>query len=160
MKKQLMTLTKIGLTIAMGTVIAVGSAHGQSLAYPIRANIPFDFTVGEEKLPAGEYSIGRARQDSGDTVLAISSVDRPGNAFPITSAVQTLEPKGTGTLVFHRYGDEYFLFQVWAAGANTGRVIPKSRGEREMERMARLSAAKVGKKAKAVETVPIVVGQQ
>ena len=160
MKKQLMTLTKIGLTIAMGTVIAVGSAQGQSLAHQIRINIPFDFMVGDKKLPAGEYSIGRARQDSGDIVLAISSVDRPANAFPITIAVQTLEPKGTGTLVFHRYGDEYFLFQVWAAGANTGRVIPKSRGEREMERMARLSAAKVAKKAKAVETVPIVVGQQ
>lgn len=158
MKKQLMTLTKIGLTIAIGTVIAVGSAQGQSLAPGIRINIPFDFMVGDKTLPAGEYSIGRARQDLGDTVLSIGGVDRPTHAFPITTAVQTLEPKGQGTLVFHRYGDQYFLFQIWAAGAYTGRVIPKSRGERDMERMARLSAAKVAKKAKAVETVPLVVG--
>jgi hypothetical protein len=35
-------------------------------------------------------------------------------------------------LVFHRYGDRYFLAQIWVAGYNSGRELPKSRQEVEV----------------------------
>src|SRR5881628_2739689 len=118
MKKQLVNvLTKIGFLSVMALVTAVGSAQGQSLAYTLRANIPFDFTVADKKLPAGEYSVGRARQDSGDSILLISSVDGRSSTFGSSIPVETQAPKDEGTLVFHRYGDQYFLSQVWPAGA-------------------------------------------
>jgi len=34
--------------------------------------------------------------------------------------------------LFHRYGDQYFLFQVWAPGATIGRQFTKSRAERQL----------------------------
>jgi hypothetical protein len=47
-------------------------------------------------------------------------------------AVVSLNTTSRAKLVFHRYGDQYFLYQVWAAGATSGRQFPKSRSEREV----------------------------
>lgn len=143
------TFTKLSFWIITAMVIAVGSAQGQSLASKIKANIPFDFIVADQTLPAGEYSIGRAQIGSGDSVILISGTDKAANIFSLTNAVQTSKPSDKATLVFHRYDEQYFLFQVWPAGANTGRVVPKSR--RETELLAHY------RKAKPVETVSVVV---
>ena len=144
-------LTKIGFLTVMAMIIAVPTTQGQSLTTKIKAHIPFDFVVGDQKLPAGNYSIGRAQQGSGDVVVLISSMDQFANVFRVTSAVQRFEPKRKGTLVFHKYGDQYFLFQVWPAGAATGRAITMSRREKEIQQVARGSRS-----TKLVEVVPIV----
>jgi hypothetical protein len=155
MKKQLMNvLTKFGFLSVIALVTAVGSAQGQSLAYKLRANIPFDFVVADKKLPAGEYSIGRATQDSGDSVLLISSAEGRGSAIRLSTPVESRVLKSEGTLVFHRYGDQYFLSQVWPASAGTGRELARSRSERELA--ANSSVGKMAKKTQAVETVNIV----
>ena len=122
-------LIRIGLL----TMMAAGSAHGQSLAYRIQATIPFDFIVGEQKLPAGEYFIGRARTSSDDSLLTVNARNSSASIFSSSYSVQTLEPNQYGKLVFHRYGDQWFLFQIWPAGGKTGREI-RSKLERETER--------------------------
>ncbi|HLM24829.1 MAG TPA: hypothetical protein VK274_07200 [Pyrinomonadaceae bacterium] len=141
MKKQVVrTLMMIGLLNVMAMVVIVGSVQAQSLGDTIRVDIPFDFSVRDKTLPAGEYSIRRAQPSSGDTVLLISSVNNHESVFPLTNAAQSLDPKDVATLVFHRYGDQYFLFQVWPAGATYGRVVVKSRSEREIERQSHYAA--------------------
>jgi hypothetical protein len=55
----------------------------------------------------------------------------------LTNAVQTSIEPSQGKLVFHRYGDEYFLSQIWQAGVNAGRELPKSRREIEVAANAR-----------------------
>jgi frataxin-like iron-binding protein CyaY len=158
MKKQLVNvLTKISLLSAMVFVTAVVSAQGQSLAYRIRANIPFEFSVADKKLPSGKYSIGRARQESDDTVLSITDADGSSRVIRMSHGVQTLRAKDKPTLVFHRYGDQYFLFQVWPAGESTGRQFYQSHTEREVQRNLAANSAS-GKVAlnEAVETVTIV----
>jgi len=40
----------------------------------------------------------------------------------------------SASLIFNRYGNEYFLSQVWAKGGSVGRGLPKTRAERELER--------------------------
>ncbi len=64
-------------------------------------------------------------------------------------------------LVFRRYGDQYFLFQVWPAASTTGRTLSESRGEREIERnlAANSSAGKMAGNV-MVETVSIAGGLQ
>jgi len=159
MKKQLVNvLTKFGFLSVIALVTAVGSAQGQSLAYKLRANIPFDFVVADKKLPAGEYYIGRAMQDSGDSVLLISSVDGRANVIRLSTPVESRVPKNEGTFVFHRYGDQYFLSQVWPAGASTGRGFATSGGESELA--VNSSAGKMAKKTQAVETVNIAADLQ
>jgi len=150
-------LTKISLLSAIVFVTAVTSAQGQSLENKIRASIPFDFSVADKKLSSGKYSIGRARRDSDDTVLSVLDVDGSSRAIPLSSSVQTLQAKDKATLVFHRYGDQYFLFQVWPAGETTGRQFYKSRSERDIERnlQGKSSTGRIAENV-AVETVTIV----
>lgn len=152
MKKQVArTLTQIAFLIVIAAVAAVGSAQGQSPGSKLRANIPFDFVVGDKKLPAGEYLIGRAQQGSGDNLLLISSVAGHQSAFRFTTPLTALDPKNKGALVFHRYGDQYFLSQVWNGGSSTGRMLFESRGEREAK--ARASAAKMATNTATVTVV-------
>ena len=42
--------------------------------------------------------------------------------------------KNSGMLIFHRYGNAYFLAQVWRQGATEGRELLKSKAERAAER--------------------------
>jgi frataxin-like iron-binding protein CyaY len=153
-------LAKISLLGAIVVVTMVGSAQAQSLAYRIRANIPFDFSIGDKKLSSGKYSIGRARTNSDDTTLSILDGDGRSKANTLSHAVQTLRSKDKTTLVFHRYGDQYFLYQVWIAGETTGREFSISRNERDIRRTTQ--SASTGKVAAnvAVETVTIVGGLQ
>jgi hypothetical protein len=158
MKKQLVDLlTKFSLLGAMVLVTTVAPTQGQSLAYRIKANIPFGFSIGDKELPSGKYSIGRANQNSDDIVLAITDVNGRSKALQMSSSIQTWRVKDRPTLVFHRYGDQYFLFQVWPAGERTGRQFIKSRREREIQRdvAANSGMGNVSQNA-GVETVAIV----
>ncbi len=128
---------KMGLLAVMTIIAASVSAQAQSLAYRLTANIPFDFSVTGKKLPAGEYWISRAQQGNGDTVVQIRSTDGNANIVRLTIPINTYNTVKEGTLVFHRYGEEYFLSEIWPAGGLTGRELPKTKAERELERKAR-----------------------
>ena len=151
MKIQLISLiSKVTLLSAMLLASLTVSAQGQSLAYRVKANIPFDFTVGERKLTAGEYSVGRAIQSSGDLVLSITDHDGHAKATRLTNATVALRPKERSVLVFHRYGDQYFLFQVWTAGETGGRQFPESRSERAQRELAKNSGVARNNKCETV----------
>jgi hypothetical protein len=155
-KKVLQTVAMISFVVAIGMAM-VGSAQAQSLADPIKVNIPFDFQVADTKFPAGEYYVRRLPHSSSDSVVMISSVDAGHVTVRLTSAVETFTPKDKGTLVFHRYGEQYFLYQVWPAGGETGRVLPRSRSEREAK--DREFVGTLRNKGQ-VETVIVVSGQR
>jgi hypothetical protein len=146
-------VTMGSLLMMVAMFVATASAQGQCLSDHIRAKIPFNFVVGNKKLPAGEYFLGNA-QTTSDSVLAISSRNGVANTLTISAQIRT--PTDTTKLIFHRYGDQYFLFQVWQMGVTTGRAVPKSRAERDVERKARLSVPVGAANTKVVETVQIV----
>ena len=127
-------VVKMGLLAVMMIIAASVSANAQSLNYRLTANIPFDFSVGGEKLPAGKYWINRAQQSNGDTVVQIRSTDLQSNLVRFTIPVLASTPAKNSSLVFRRYGDEYFLAEIWPMGSETGRELPKTRAERELAR--------------------------
>jgi hypothetical protein len=129
-------VAKLGLLAAMMIIAASVSANAQSLNYRLTANIPFDFSVGGEKLPAGKYWINRAQQSNGDTVVQIRSTDLHSNLVRFTIPVLAAAPAKNSSLVFRRYGDEYFLAEIWPMGSETGRELPRTRAERELARKA------------------------
>jgi hypothetical protein len=135
-KDVLKGLTKIGLLAVVMIVAASASVKAQSLQYKLTANVPFDFTVSDKKLPAGKYSISRAQSSNGDLIVQIVSADGHKNISRLTIPVTAEKPMSHGTLVFNRYGNEYFLSKVWPAGGSTGRELLKSRTERELARKA------------------------
>lgn len=108
--------------------------------------IPFDFIVGQRTLPAGEYIVEPNRRDF-DRVWLIQSRDGRTSALFTTKQVQTNETPEQTKLIFHKYGDQYFLSQVWSPGGNTGHELLMTRTEREL-----------AKKAVKRDTVALTIG--
>jgi hypothetical protein len=159
MRKQfLKALATFSFLVAIG-IVNVGSAQGQSNSSGFRIRVPFDFIVAETRLPAGEYSFSRISQSGGDNVLLVRSLDGKKMVVRLTIAARTSDPAEHQSVVFHRYGAQYFLFQVWPAGSSTGRTLIKSRGEREAEQKAQNTFGRQGQ-APVTETVSVVGGPQ
>jgi hypothetical protein len=122
MKKQLWK------TVAfLAALLATSTALGQSDRGDTIADIPFAFAVANHTLPAGRYTVTRL----GQTTLRISSPDIQG-AVMLTQAVEGKAPESKGKMVFHRYGESYFLSEVWVAGGGIGRKVFRSRLEDEL----------------------------
>jgi hypothetical protein len=161
MNTKLFTLLgKVLVPCAIVLATALSSVHAQTLAYQLRADIPFDFTVGNKRLPSGQYAIGRATHLD-DAVVSVVGESSRSKAIRSSMPVFTLNAKNKATLVFHRYGDQYFLYQIWPAGGTTGRQFPISSVEREIQRRLAADAAsgKVGKNVQ-LDTVSIIGSMQ
>lgn len=120
------------VAIAVLTFLMATCAFAQGSAQ-IKANIPFDFAARRTILPAGGYTLNSQAVGSPTTYLLQGAGGRPG-VFLLTFVVQrkdSEEPRAE--LVFHRYGDRYFLAQVWM-GNGVGRQLPASKEERELAR--------------------------
>jgi hypothetical protein len=102
---------RIALIVGFAALLAQPAVKAQGVGTAVVANIPFAFQVGSEHLPAGTYRIElqgsdflwvKGRADSGVMIVMRESANRPST----DSAV-----------VFHHYGNEYFLREVRTAGS-------------------------------------------
>ena len=102
----------------------VGTSAALAQEHPIRATVPFSFTVGSKQLPAGAYSITPASDD------AIEIRNRDAH-FAILSAVSSdsEQPSKGAQLVFNKYGDQYFLREVLGGPAAVNASLPASKSE-------------------------------
>jgi|SRR4029434_9252798 hypothetical protein len=154
--KVIKRLTMLGLVSMFTPCAAVASANAQ-LSNPIRAKIPFDFNLGDKKLAAGEYTFSRLSGFSDNRIMLVRSRDASSHVFQSTSVAQVLTPKDESTLVFHKYGDQYFLEQIWSGGEQEGTQVPESRSERTIRRqLAQTQQSNMSGKVMKVETVDIV----
>ena len=159
MKKKVIKRLTILSLVSMFTLCAAAASANAQFSNPIRAKIPFDFNVGDKKLAAGEYTFSRLSPFSGSRVMSVSSVDSSAQVFQSTIAASVLTPKNESTLVFHKYGDQYFLEEVWTGGELEGTQLPESRGERTIRRqLAPTQKSNMSGKVITVETVDIVAG--
>ena len=122
MKNQLFAL------IGLGLLLATASAYAQTGV--VKANVPFNFIVNKTELPAGQYSI-RPLGMTG-VAMSINSSDHSVVKAILPLACESAEVQKTSKLVFHRYGSQYFLAQIWTAGSNRGEELPKSGRESEV----------------------------
>ena len=102
--------------------------------FGVRANVPFDFNVGDKTLPAGKIT---AREMSAGA-LAISNLEKRQHAIRLAHGVASSNQNGPAKLVFRKYGNRYYLTQVWIPGYN-GMEFQKSKTERALERETMLS---------------------
>ena len=128
---RIQTLTRLTLLVVFGALTVV-SAHAQSGGQFV-ATIPFDFYAAGKTLPAGQYLVARSTQTSAEG-LVLRRTDGQGGVFVTTRASQASQIQQQSKLVFHRYGDEYFLSEIWTSGRSVGRELPISRQERSLER--------------------------
>ena len=113
---------------ALGLLLVVSAAHAQSAA--VSANIPFDFIVGKQVYPAGNYLLRPWGTDHGN--LLIQNRDESRDSMVFTEDCTKLGEAEKTVLIFHRYGDQYFLEQVWIEANTIGLQFPKSKIETQL----------------------------
>ena len=123
--KNARTLITICLLFTAATVFAQTTPSQQLM----KVNIPFAFGVEDQSLPAGEYLVLTVTPERS---IRIASVDGKHSAIVNDLPNYASQPSPNSRLVFHRYGNEYFLAQVWTAGQNLARNPLSSK--RAMER--------------------------
>jgi hypothetical protein len=96
----------------------------------LQAAVPFNFVAGNKVLPAGHYTLRNWGNSSG--VIALKDLDESIDSFSMTTPCSLKQPAKSSKLVFHRVGNEYFLYQVWVEGETTGREFPMSKLEIQM----------------------------
>jgi hypothetical protein len=108
----------------------------------MRAQVPFDFHIGERLIPAGAYTVKSLTAD--EQVLRLNG-DKGSAATTTNSGTEKGNGEGRARLVFHKYGDQYYLSAVWGADSN-GRTLSESKRERNLRkelRAARGAAAEM-----------------
>jgi hypothetical protein len=125
MKRTLRLFTSLAVLLTM--IAATAQAQTEVI------NIPFDFNVGNETLPAGEYVVRRNRSDS-EPIWLIENRDGNAGAFFITATVHARRTQNRTKLIFNKYGDQHFLSQIWITGNNSGRELVVQRQERELRK--------------------------
>lgn len=120
------TLTSISM-LGLFLMLAVAAVQAQS-GTRIEANVPFDFSAGDSTFPAGVYTFHRIS----DRSLMIRSADgKVRSVVPAPLAIGAQGSRGAGGLVFNRYENDYFLFQVWLK-ADSGRQLFPSKTEQKL----------------------------
>jgi hypothetical protein len=119
MKKQWLGAFGVALVAAVLAVASVPVA-----AEDLQCKVPFRFQVGGAALPAGTYTVSTAQSTVGIRGFATG-------AFALANRIEK-RTDDAPKLVFHRYGDEYILREVWTG--RTGKTLVESRHERELKR--------------------------
>jgi hypothetical protein len=64
--------------------------------------------------------------------MSIQSTDNKVINTVLPNSCESAATPEVSKLVFHRYGSQYFLAQVWTEGNNRGQELPKSGRESEV----------------------------
>lgn len=96
----------------------------------VKADVPFDFVVGNRAYPAGEYTLKSALENSG--ILRLENIQESTGSFVPSTKCENRVPSKSTKLVFRVMAGRYFLYQVWTEGSLTGRELPKGRIETQL----------------------------
>lgn len=137
MKKQILVASTM---LSLVVTVMVTRVSAQSSDY-FRVTIPFEFAISGKTLPAGEYIVRRVSSDSPQW-LSITSVNPGTRQNVLTHKIRSGTLQSESKLVFRRYGDQYFLSQIWEAGDNDGHELLTSRREAGLQRLMAKNTAK------------------
>ena len=96
-------LTIVFAAVLFATTIGLESSHAQ-VDQVVKADVPFDFYAGKQKMPAGSYTLSF---DFGSNNVEIMDGDGHG-MFLLRSGIDNNKSPGAA-LLFDKLGDTYFL---------------------------------------------------
>ena len=126
MKKQI-----LNIVVTLSVIAALSIAGFAGLSGTLKANIPFDFMTGGKKFPAGEYAV---RTGTSQSTLEVRNL-KTNQAVIAISRWLEVRAGSKPQLVFHRYGDQYFLAK--ATDYSSGIELPMSKAEHEAAKAKR-----------------------
>jgi hypothetical protein len=111
--------------LLLSLLLTVAGADAQSTG---RANVPFAFKVGTTQMPAGTYTV---RNDAGSNIVMVRNVETGASALALGR--RESPSKKTDKLIFHRYGNQYFLTAILGEKGSQGMVLPATKQEKEFQ---------------------------
>ena len=118
-------MKRLHFAVGLFAALACSGLQAQTL---LRANIPFEFQMGETAFPAGDYVFNYSahllvvHQEQGDHTTAMA----------LTIPASRTKAPETGIVEFTRYGDAYFLAKIWTPASSDGGALPKTSREKEL----------------------------
>ena len=125
MKKQMITM--MAALMVFG-VLGIASVQAQD-AGTMSVHIPFEFSAANQTLPAGDYYVRRSIQGA-QVAMEVISKDKSQALRLTIHPVGGTDVQSGSRLVFNKYGDQYFLSQLWIAGRINGEELTKTSRER------------------------------
>ncbi len=111
--------------IALAIVIAAPAAQAQSR---VAADVPFAFVLNDHAMAAGHYEVVSRSEK-----VALIRDTQSGVAHFLIKSEQVESRYGKGAmLVFNRYGNVYFLSQIWDGQSNIGIQLAPTKREKEL----------------------------
>lgn len=122
------------LTTMVSALLISVPLSAQTIA---KATVPFDFAVRQSQLSAGTYEINPLAHAAG---IEIRNTKAAKSVLNVVRSEHSRNNDSRTKLVFNRYGDKYFLYQV-SRGLDVGVMqLPTSTLEKEV-RIASSSAS-------------------
>ena len=109
------------LSLAMSLALLM-SAAAQAQTTHLTISVPFEFTAGNVQLPAGEYEVTAVGPWGGPT-LSVHNVNSNAGTLVLSTSCRSHKPTADAKLVFQRYGQQYFLAEVWNRNSSLGNQI-------------------------------------
>ncbi len=112
-----------------GLLLASFAGYAQTVR--LTAQVPFAFSMGDQKMLAGVYILQRTDVMRG--AWKITGPANPAGSYVVANpgdARRAAEPQ----LVFHRYGDTYLLSEIWTNSSERILELPMSREEKQLLR--------------------------
>jgi hypothetical protein len=122
MKNQVTRLVTIGIALAASVAV-----HAQDKT--ISASVPFSFYMGSTLMPQGTYRVNEFAQGS---VVWVNSGQSDASKGVTTINVNGKKQVEPARLVFHCYGQNYFLAEIWTGDSSAGRALARSPREKEL----------------------------
>ena len=119
----------LALPMSLALLMSTAAVHAQ--ATQLKVTVPFEFIAGDTVLPAGNYDV-ESTDPWGGKALSIHNVTSNAGTILLSNSCQARKTSDSSKLVFHRYGQRYFLAEVWTANTNIGRTMPLNQRQREL----------------------------
>ena len=114
----------IALVVLAGACTA-GTLQAQS--HEVRANVPFEFAVGNKVLPAGHYTFFTEPNNT----IVVRDTDYQTTVLSRTQDGGTLRSYSS-RLVFDKFGDHYFLREIRCPSIAVNVELPPSKLEKQV----------------------------
>jgi hypothetical protein len=139
--RNMLGLLLLFFAVVFMLTISPRNAHAQIIG-EMDVTIPFQFHVGNAKLPAGKYIV-HPLENTDQTTMEITSADGSISAlFEVRDAEANTAPAKT-ELIFNKYGKRYFLAKLFDEANPNGSSVLESRYEKMVSQETAESQAHV-----------------
>ena len=106
----------------VGLLYLIVPAAVQAQSRQLTVKIPFEFYVGDQKFPAGDYKI--MQQPTSSVLLIVG--EYKSQRWILTTPITNPHPDRNASIVFNRYAGDMFLSEAHWSGSDIARKLPVS----------------------------------